>query len=67
MSVVIVENNGHEAVREVWERDNWSDGYGKYKDRRSTGSIGKGPKHSATHIRLPENCRPPSPPQARHQ
>ena len=67
MSVVIVGNKGHGGVREVWEGDNWSDGYGKYRDRIGTGSIGKGPKHSTTHIRLPENRHPPSPPQARHQ
>ena len=47
--------------------DNWSDGYGKYRDRKGTGNIGKGPKHSTTHIRLLENRHPPSPPQARHQ
>ena len=48
-------------------RDNWSDGYGKYRDRRGTGSIGKGPKHLTTHISLPENNHPLSPPQARYQ
>ena len=47
--------------------DNWSDGYGKYRERRGTGSIGKGSKHSTTHIRLPENHNSPSPPQARDQ
>ena len=57
----------HEGVWEVWEGDNWSDGYGKYRDRRGMGSIGKGPKHSTTHIRVPENRHPPSPPQARHR
>ena len=45
MSVIIVGNKGHEEVQEVWEEDNWSDGYGKYRDRRGMGSIGKGPKH----------------------
>ena len=48
-------NKGYEGVWEVWEGDNWSDGYGKYRDRRGTGSIGKGPKHSTTHIYLSEN------------
>ena len=66
-SVVIVGNKGHEGVGEVWEGDNWSDGHGKYRDRRGAGSTGKGPKHSITHICLPENRQPPSPPQARHQ
>ena len=36
---VIVGNKGHEGVWELWEGDNWSDGYGKYRDRRGTGSI----------------------------
>ena len=59
MSVVIVGYKGAEGVQEVWEGDNWSDGCGKYRDRRGTGAIGKGPKHSTTHIRLPENRHPP--------
>ena len=67
MSVVIVGNKGHKGVQEVWEGDIWSDGYEKYRDRKSTGSIGKGPKQSTTHIRLPENRHPRSPPQTRHQ
>ena len=37
-------NKGHEGVRAVWEGDNCSDGYGKYRDRRGMESIGKGPK-----------------------
>ena len=43
MSVVIVGNKEHEGVWEVWEGDNWSDGYGKYRYRRGMGSIRKGP------------------------
>ena len=39
-------NKGHEGVREVWEGDKWSDGYRKYRDKRGTGNIGKGPKYS---------------------
>ena len=66
-SVIIVGNKGHKGVRKVWEGDNWPVGYGKYRDRRGMGSIGKGPKHSTTHIRLPENRHPPSPPQTGHQ
>ena len=60
-------NKGHKGVREVWEGDNWFDGYGKYRDRRGMGRLGKGPKHSTTHIRLPEYSHPPPPPQARHE
>ena len=67
MSVDTVGNKRHEGVREVWEGDNWSDGYGKYRDRRGTGCMGKGPNHPTNHICLPENCHPPSPPHARHQ
>ena len=66
-SVVIGGNKGNKGVREVWEGDNWSDGYEKYKDRKGMGSIGKGPKHSTTRILLPENRHPPSPPQARQE
>ena len=34
-------NKEHEGVREVWEGDDWSDGYGKY-GRETIGPMGMG-------------------------